>query len=123
MTKLDEAIAKFRDELTAEGATFLLVYTVKNVLTDSLDTRITSNSSQFGIRAILAAIMRPTEKAVALVTKALAESALAATEATTDAIEAALAEGAFEAGAKILFEQLRPFYTIAGWETEKPQQS
>jgi NAD/NADP transhydrogenase alpha subunit len=124
MTKLDETIAEFRQKLTDQGVTFFIVYSVKNFLTDNIDTRISSNSTQFGIRAILGAILRPTEQAIELVAHELEAGARAAAagKATTDAIDKAKDDGAFLAAAKILFEQLRPFYTIMGWETEKPQQ-
>jgi len=125
MTKLEETVAEFRQKLADQGATFFIVYSVKNLLTDNIDTRISSNSTQFGIRAILGAILRPTEQAIKLVAHALEAGARAVAmgRAATDAIDQVRDSGAFITAAKILFEQLRPFYTIMGWETEKPQQS
>jgi hypothetical protein len=130
MTKLEETIAEFRQKLADQGVTFFIVYSVKNLLTENIDTRISSNSTQFGIRAILGAILRPTERAIELVARELEAGARAVlsfdgeTEAVkVSTIDKARDSGAFLAAAKILFEQLRPFYTIMGWETEKPQQS
>jgi hypothetical protein len=126
MTELDKTVAEFRDKLHDQGATFLLVYAVKNVITDTFDTRITSNSNQFGIRTILAAILRPTEHAIGLVAKALEDSARAAVSVLPQAIDAAVGDGAFSRAAMALFAEIRPHLTIAGWEKEspgKPQQS
>jgi hypothetical protein len=126
MTKLEEIVAEFRQKLTDHGVTFFMVYSMKNLLTDNIDTWVSSNSpNRFGIQAILGVILRPTERAIELVACELEAGARAAAsrEVTINVIDKARDDGAFLAAAKILFEQLQPFYTITGWETEKPQQS
>ena len=125
MTKLEQAVAEAREKLTDAGATFLLVYSVENKLTETYDTRITSNSSQTGIRAILAAILRPCTKAVEIVAEGLEGAAFASHAVSLAALEQAKKAGDFVAGAKLLLDTLRPWYTIAGWadDSEKPSQN
>jgi hypothetical protein len=123
MTKEIEAIVEeFRAKLAAQGATFLLVYSAgvsNGAEATEYETKITSNSSQAGVRAILAAIWRPTNRAVALAAKALEDTARASVGVTLGALACAARDGAFTSAATQLFEQLRPFYTIHGWE-DKP---
>jgi hypothetical protein len=123
MNKLDQIVAEYRQKLADAGAAFLLVYSTKNVITDTYDTRITSNSSQIGIRAILASIMRPTPRAIELLARELEAGARASLGMESAVIDKAVSEGAFSNAAKVLFEQLRPHFTIAGWEQPKAAQS
>jgi hypothetical protein len=123
MTDLDRAIAAFRDTLTDHQVTFLLVYSVQNPLTQTIDTRITSNSNQLGIRAIMACICRPTREALILLSCALYDTARAACNTTADSIDKAAREGTFEEGAEIILEKLRGFWTIAGWERPDSENS
>lgn len=118
MTKIDEIVARFRNELDAAGSKFFMAYTVPSLHQDEVSVKLTSNSSREGIQAILAAFLRPTKAAVDLLAKELAGSARAGMDLKEDEIVGLVASGKFTDGAKLLFEQLRMLYTIAGWESE-----
>jgi hypothetical protein len=125
MTKLEQTIAEVREKLSNVDTTFLLIYSVENKLTESYDTRITSNSSQTGIRAILAAILQPCEKAIEIVAEGLEGAAFASQDVSLATLEQAKKDGEFIAAAKLLLDVLRPWYTIAGWtdDPKKPSQN
>jgi hypothetical protein len=123
MTDLDKTVAELRTKLARAGARFPLIYSDKNHLTQMIDTKITSNSSPEGVRAILTYILRPTKEATALLTQALVDTAKAAVGGTPEAIDKAIEELAFLEGAKALLERMRPHFTIVGWEDEKLQPS
>jgi hypothetical protein len=123
MTELDKTVAELRAKLARAGSRFLLVYTDKNHLKQTIDTRVTSNSSPEGVRAILTYIIRPTQEATALLAKTLIDVAKASAGVTPESIDKAVAELAFSEAAKVVFEKLRPLLTIVGWENEKPQPS
>lgn len=122
MTKLQNIVADFRDQLAAHGSKFLLVYTEENSITDTLDCRVTSNSDRAGICAIMRFLMRPTPEALALIAQALKDTALASTDILPDAIEIAAKEGLFTESADVLFTRLRGLLTIAGWENATPNE-
>lgn len=123
MNNVETIVARFREEMQIAGSKFFLAYTVVDPLNDEVGVKLTSNSSQEGIRAILSAILRPTGKALDLLARELAGSARAGMDFEEKEIIQALATGSFHAGAKLLFEQLRMLYTIVGWEDDamKPQ--
>lgn len=121
MINLEEVINQFRAGLAKQDVTFLLVYSYKNLIADTYDTKIASNSSQQGVRAILSAILRPTAKATAMIAQALEDCARASVGILPEAIDRAQSAGTFVGAATALFEQLRPYFTIAGWEREMPQ--
>ena len=123
MTQLEKTVAEVRAKLARTGAKFLLIYTDTNHLTQRVDTRMTSNSSPEGVRAILSYIIRPTQGATALLAQALVDTAKASAGSTLEVIDKAAAELAFSEAAKVVFEKLRPHLTIVGWEEEKPQPS
>ena len=120
MINLDQVIAEFRNKLADHNVTFLLVYSVQNPLTETIDTRITSNSNQLGIRAILACIWRPTEQAVNFLARALKDIAYASRDTTVQALDDADAKGVFQDSARIVLEGMRGSYSVAGWETPIP---
>ena len=120
MTLLQRDVAEFRERLTDRGATFLLVYSVPDLIKDEVNVQITSNSSQFGIRAILSAIWVPTEAAVKILANALLETAQASLGTSIKVLDQAEREGAFLDAARVLFNKLRGSYTIKGWEQENP---
>jgi hypothetical protein len=117
--KIEDLIAEYKEKLDEAGATFLLVYAYKTLVAQQDVCQISSNSSKEGIRAILHAILMPTREGLALLERALYSSASAATNTLQMAIDAAQRTGAFADAAKNLFEQLRPYWTIRGWENDK----
>jgi hypothetical protein len=123
MTKLQEIVARFRDELAAHRSRFLLVYTEENVIGGTVDCRATSNSDRTGVRAIMSFLMRSTPEAIALLARALEEAALSGADVSPAAIRLAAAEGAFSEAAITLFDKLRGLLTIAGWEQPTPNES
>jgi len=123
MNQLDETVKELREKLAKAGATFLLVYAAPNVLTDTVDTRITSNSSQQGVRAILNYILRPTGEALKLLAHGFEQSARAAVGIGNAALDQARDEQAFATAAKSMFEAIRPHMTVVGWDTEQTKPS
>jgi len=123
MSQLDETVHKLRAELAKNGATFLLIYAVPNILTNNIDAKITSNSSRQGMQAILTYILRPTSAALTHVATELEASARASVGMTPELLDKIRDDGAFLAAAKVLFEELRPLLTIVGWDVEQPQPS
>lgn len=118
MNNVETIVARFREEMQIADSKFFLAYTVVNPLNDEVGVKLTSNSSQEGIRAILSAILRPTGKALDLLAQEIAGSARAGMDLKEAEITQLLAEGRFREGAKVLFEQLRMLYTIVGWEDD-----
>ena len=118
MPKLNEIVAEFQQQLSTQNTTFLLVYTRENAVSGTMDAQIVANAGQLGIKTVLAGIIRPTSHAVALVAKALEDSARAASGILPKAIDEAADDGAFKRAATTLFEALRPHFTLVGWGKE-----
>lgn len=123
MSDIDNTVRELRTKLAQQGVTFLLVYAAPNPLTNTVDTKITSNSSRQGVQAILTYILRPTKDALARLATELEAGARAGAGMTPEALDKVRDDGAFLAAAKLLFEGLRPLLTIVGWEAEQPQPS
>lgn len=123
MKTLAQAIAEFRQTLSDHQSRFLLVYTEKNMIAETLDCHVTSNSDQAGVRAIMSFLMRPSPETIALAAKALEDVARASAGLLPGAIEEATAAGVFTDAAKVLFEKMRGTYTITGWENREPKKS
>lgn len=119
MSAIDTTIRELRAKLAREGATFLIIYAEPNPLTNTVDTKITSNSSRSGVQAILTYILRPTSAALARLAAELEAGARAGAGMTPEALDKVRDDGAFLAAAKLLFEGLRPLLTIVGWEAEQ----
>lgn len=120
MTKLEEIVAEFRNKLSDCGSKFLLVYTEDNLVTEKQDCRITSNSSQQGVRAILTFLLRPTDEAITVIQRALEDVARASGGILPSAINEAIEAGTFHTAAGALFEQIRTRLTLVGWEQLTP---
>ncbi len=116
---IEALIAKYRRELHAAGCSFFTVYAYKDEIEDKNECKITSNASQQGVRAILHAILQPTEEAVAMITKTLYEISASSCGQTRDFVDAEARSGTFHTVAVKLFEALRPHWTIKGWEKDK----
>jgi hypothetical protein len=119
--QIEDLVDEYKNKLSAAGAKIFLVYAYKEPFTDENVCKISSNADKQGIRAILHAILMPTKEALALVAQALYASASASTSTMQSAIDKAQTDGAFLTAAKSLFEHLRPYWTIKGWENDKPQ--
>jgi hypothetical protein len=116
----EQLVIEYKDKLDKAGATFLLVYAYKNPISDQNVCQISSNSSKEGIRAILHAILMPTKETVDLMTKAFFDLAVSTIGITETAIAGAHCAGVFHEAARSLLAQMRPHWTIKGWENGKP---
>lgn len=119
--QIEDLVDEYKNKLSAAGAKIFLVYAYKEFLTDADVCKISSNADRQGIRAILHAILQPTKEGIALIAQALYASASASTNVLQVAIDKAQTDGTFLTAAKNLFEHLRPYWTIKGWEEDKPQ--
>lgn len=119
--EIEKLIAEYRKKLHDAGAAFLIIYAYKNPITDANVCQISSDSSQQGIRAILHSILEPTKEARNLLARAFHDTAVAACGTIRGAIDKATEDGVFTKTADNLFEMLRPYWTIKGWEKDEQQ--
>jgi hypothetical protein len=119
--EIEKLINEYKEKLHAAGAAFLVVYAYKHPLTGANICQISSDSSKQGIRAILHSILEPTREARNLLARAFHDTANAACGTLRAAIDKAAGEGAFTKTADNLFEMLRPYWTIKGWEKDETQ--
>lgn len=121
----ESLIRQFSQAMSQRGVKILLVHAETNPETDQIETKITSNSTINGVQQIMAAIWRPTVEAQKILAHELEGSARASLELVNypasasyarTALDKAVADGAFLRAARLLFAQLQPHYTIAGWE-------
>lgn len=118
MNQVEKIVAEARDKLTAAGSRFFMAYTVHNPLSGEPAVKLTSNSTREGISAILSAFLRLTPHGLKCLAAELANGARAAVGMAAKDIDGIAAQGNFLGAARVLFEALRPYFTIAGWETE-----
>lgn len=122
MTTLERLVAEFRDVLADHKSKFLLIYTEENPLTNTIDCRATSNSDQAGIRAIMNFFMQPTPETIAILAKALEDTARASAGVLPGAVDQAAKDNVFLVGATELFRAIRGSFTIKGWESKTPNE-
>jgi len=122
MNQVEQIVAEFRAKLANAGSHFFMAYTIVEPVSGEQVVMLTSNSNREGIQAILSAILRPTERALELIEAETCACTRAAVvgNMTEDGINNMLTEGTFKRAAVLFFEQLRPFFTIAGWEKPTP---
>ena len=128
----ESLIRQFSQAMSQRGVKILLVHAETNHDTNQIETKLTSNSTIEGVQQIMAAIWRPTAEAQKILAHELEGSARATLELAGDtkdnadleitvdyvkvALDKLVADGAFLRAAGLLFAQLQPHYTIAGWE-------
>ena len=64
-------VGEFRKDMAERHSTFFIVYTDVDKTTGAVLTKVTSNSTQEGISAILSLLLEPTEEAVKVTMDAL----------------------------------------------------
>jgi hypothetical protein len=118
MTKADQLVAQFREEMSKLNSRCLIVFSDRDSITNEAVVKVTSNSTRRGVQMILASLLQPTKRAIEVLARELGLSAAAgAGMSKEDATQLALLPE-FVRGAHALFEELRPHYTITGWDDE-----
>jgi hypothetical protein len=119
MNRIEQIVAEARDKLTAAGSRFFMAYTIPHPMNlGETAVKLTSNSTREGISAILSAFLRLTPAGVQVMASELFSGARAAVGMAENEIVELATGGSFLGAARMLFEILRPHFTILGWETE-----